>query len=505
MVQTRKIIVVLSACAVAFLCGAEARSTHLSAGIAKADISDYAAGPVHDPLHVKVLALNDGRQSVALVTLDVVAVAEIGRIKNDFLPAVRDAIHQDLKIPASHLIITASHCHGTPSPDTTKLTIATIKAAFSNMVEVQVGAGLGHEERIMENRRLLLKSGAESDSRRAYPLVPGGEIVSSGAVDPAIALLRIDRLDGTPLAALYTFACHPIMDAPDGGNTADYPGFASALIEEGLGHGAMAFFMQGCAGDINPAMYRLVQHPRDGETLGNLLGLSALRALRQIRTRPTPTLQLINETIQLPRGTDLAERIARMEQEQLRLLNSFKGTDINLESFIPLYVQYTLNTDHPSYYAYRYLDEAKSGRRHLARLDKDNRVRMGRYLDNIAVMEELLRLKENLRLLKKHLAANQKDGSNTIDANLTALKIGDFTLATFPGEPSAQVGLNIKARSTHPVTAVCGYTNGYIYYAPTASQRRNTGYAQEDCDCLLAPEWQDIFEAKALEMLSRLQ
>ena len=51
---------------------------------------------------------------------------------------------------------------------------------------------------------------------------------------------------------------------------------------------------------------------------------------------------------------------------------------------------------------------------------------------------------------------------------------------------------------------MAGYTNGYIYYAPTAEQLRNVGGAQEDSDCLLAPEWQKIFEAKAGEIIRKL-
>jgi hypothetical protein len=32
----------------------------------------------------------------------------------------------------------------------------------------------------------------------------------------------------------------------------------------------------------------------------------------------------------------------------------------------------------------------------------------------------------------------------------------------------------------------------------------NVGNAQEDSDCILAPEWQAIFETKALEVLGKL-
>ena len=51
---------------------------------------------------------------------------------------------------------------------------------------------------------------------------------------------------------------------------------------------------------------------------------------------------------------------------------------------------------------------------------------------------------------------------------------------------------------------MAGYTNGYIYYAPAAEQLKNVGGAQDDSDCILAPEWQALFEAKVADMLKRL-
>ncbi len=44
----------------------------------------------------------------------------------------------------------------------------------------------------------------------------------------------------------------------------------------------------------------------------------------------------------------------------------------------------------------------------------------------------------------------------------------------------------------------------YIYYAPTREQLLNPGYAQEDCDCLLAPEWQSDYEQHAVGLLKKL-
>jgi hypothetical protein len=52
---------------------------------------------------------------------------------------------------------------------------------------------------------------------------------------------------------------------------------------------------------------------------------------------------------------------------------------------------------------------------------------------------------------------------------------------------------------------VSGYTNGYIYYCPTAEQLRNLGGAQEDSDCILDAAWHEKFETHALDVLQKLQ
>jgi hypothetical protein len=77
-------------------------------------------------------------------------------------------------------------------------------------------------------------------------------------------------------------------------------------------------------------------------------------------------------------------------------------------------------------------------------------------------------------------------------------------LVTFPGELTVEIGLNIKKATPHKTTFVAGYTNGYIYYTPTAKQLQNVGGAQEDSDCLLAPEWEKLFENKVASMLKSL-
>ncbi len=475
----------------------------IRAGVAKVDITKHEAGPVNDPLFAKALVIADDRKTIVLVSVDAVAIGEIGYIKNDYLPAVRKQLESDLGIPANHLVVNASHCHGIVCDDVAERTLEAIRKAKSSMVPVRIGTGLGTEDRIMENRRLKMKDGREIDVRHAYSLPADDQVAGIGPVDPKIGVVRIDRMDGSPLAVLYQFACHPIQGAASGGNTADLSGVASRVIEENLGHDSVALFFQGCGGDINPVLYKDVHQPRDGSWHGTMLGLSTLQALRKIETRGDAIVDYQHTTIEVPRA-NLEPRIAEMEIERERLMNNLKGTSLNLKTFLPLAVQYQLDPEHPSYYSHRYLREQEQGREDLKRLDAENRRNMAAYVENIQTMESLTRLQTNLALLRKHHVDNTSAPKRTIDVEVCGVRLGDFRLVTFPGELTVQIGLNIQRASQLEGVFVSGYTNGYIYYCPTADQLRNLGGAQEDSDCILDAAWQEKFETHALGVLRAL-
>ena len=329
-------------------------------------------------------------------------------------------------------------------------------------------------------------------------------MASVGPIDPQVGLLKLERMDGTPLAIVYNFACHPIMNPPSKGNSADYPGFASQVIEQALGHGSMAFFIQGCGGDINPVRYKEVTRPADAEPLGTLLGVTVLAATRQIDVKNNATLKVSNDALSLPRAADYELRLSSIEAEQKKLLAALKPTNVNFKAFLPLFLGQKLWPDFPSHHSQSYLHDQSLEKKAIPQLDADNKVLVENYLANIQIMERLTRLNTNQALLKRHLAETQAAAKPTLDVEVCGLRIGDFKLVTFPGELTVQVGLNIKKAAADAGAFVAGYTNGYIYYTPTAAQRTNTGYAQEDCDTLVAPEWQKIFETKALEIFRRL-
>jgi len=470
----------------------------LLAGVATVDISDYAV-PVHDPSWAKALVVRSGDTTAVIVTVDAVAIGEIGRIGNEFLGTIRQDLERELGIPPNHIIVNASHCHAVVRPDVAQLVVEAVHAAAAKLVPVQVRSGSTTESRISENRRMLLKDGTQIDMRRAYAMPPDEAIASLGLIDPQVGIVCLDQENGQPLAILYHFACHPIMNPPSKGSSADFPGVASQVIEQATG--ATALFVQGCAGDINPVHYKEISRPADAEPLGTFLGAKILAALRTLDPSQDNTLAVEHRIIQLPRADDFETRIANAQAERAALVAALRPTNINFKTFLPLLIQHKLWPDTPSHYAAGYLQNATP----LQQLDQDNRAAVESYLSNITIMEQLTRLNTNLKLLETHLEQTRTAVDPMLTVEVCGLRIGKFKWITFPGELTVEIGLNIKRSTADPDTFISGYTNGYIYYTATVAQRTNTGYAQEDCDVLVAPAWQKIFERTASEVWEQLQ
>jgi hypothetical protein len=479
----------------------------LRAGVGRSEITVRKKGvAVNDPLYAKTLVLDDGNKKIVIIAMDVVGIGGISDVADDFLPKLRARISEKHKIDGRDILVNASHTHPPgrmlcSDKEQLDRVFAAVTQALGNMEEVRVGAGRGYEDRIMINRTLRLKDGKSRTVRHANPCPPDGEVKELGPVDPEIGLIRIDRLDGSVKAVLYNFACHPLLGVPGGAVTANYPGFASKVIEESIGGGALALFLQGAGGDITEVLYKDVNQARDSEPVGTLLGLSALKGLEKIRTGLCG-FAAINETVLLPRRTDIPDRIGELLYEQHCLLESLRSTSLNFRAFLPLYLKYALNPEFPADYSYRYLHEEKIGAKKLKAMDKENRANIEKYLRNIDAMERLARIQDKIETLKFHQELNDKSGEKTIAAEVQGIRIGASVIITSPAELLVEVGLNLKKASSHQHTLVAAFSNGYIHYGAPAAAYARGGY--EVTECLLAPEWQAIYEKKAKDIMRRL-
>lgn len=479
----------------------------LRAGAAKSDISRVEDGlRINDPVYAKALVLEQGDTKVAIVAMDVTAIGGIGEVLDSFLPELRARLEKELGIPPLNVLVNASHNHPPigflcPPEEQVARTFDAVKRAQEALEPVTAGTGSGEEKRISMNRTLRLKDGTGWTIRHSNPCPPDDVVESVGPTDPEIGVLRLDRADGSTLAVLYNFACHPYVTVPEGGVTADYPGFASEVIEDNL-PGAMALFIQGAGGDITPILYKDVNRARDSAPEGRILGLSTLKAVRAIETKPAE-LKVINEALRLPRKADFEERIASFKEEEAQLLASLRGTSLNFKTFMPLYLKHLMDPEHPLDYSYRYLESKSIGEDEFSAIDQQNRDYLAKYMKNIRTMEELARIQDDIATLRRHQKINADSGETTVATEVMGLRIGDFVLVSSPTEMLTTVGLNVKNASPFAQTFISAYSNGYIHYGPPAAEYALGGY--ESTECLLAPEWQALYETKAAEVLKALE
>ena len=493
-----------SACAVA---------TTLLAGHAKSDITTSdPARVIHDPLLAKALVLNDGDTTLAIVAMDVVAIGMIFDVPDDFLPRLRARIEAELGIPGSHVLVNASHTHPPgrilcPDEELLARVFDAVKRASEAMVPVTVGVGSGADKRWTINRTLRMKDGTGWTIRHANPCPPDDAVDHLGPLDSEIGILRLDREDGRPFAVVYNFACHPLYAFNGGPISANYPGVASQVIEEHLSVGRdfqdrpMALFLQGAGGDVCDVLYKDIHHPRDIRPFGMMLGLNTLQAWADIVTGGAK-LKVITETVELPRRTDVPERLAALEQEQAELLASLRGMSLNFRAFLPLYLKHLMNPEFPADYSYRYLQEEAVRRSDLRQMDADNQGNLDKYLHNIRVMERLAHIQDDIGTLKGHHAFNVQSGEETFTAEVMGMRIGECVFITCPAEVLTEVGLNIKRNSPHEYTFMAAFSNGYAHYGPPAGDYPLGGY--EVTECFLGAGWQEIYEAKAAEILAKL-
>ncbi len=480
----------------------------LMVGTGKSNITKKVEN-INDPLYVKVLLLKNGKTNLAVITLDVVAIGAAGIISDDYYGNIKRELKDEFGI--EHILVNASHNHwdgfllgkNYVVDNVEEKTIEAVKKALGNIEAVKIGSGTSSENRISMNRRVKLEDGTVYTIRHANPNMPDANVVGIGKIDPEIGILRIDRLDGTSKAILYNFACHPYAGVLNRGITAEFPGFASSVIESVLGNNSMAFFLQGFAGDITEILYKNVDDARDCEPFGRMLGLSTLKGVRKIKTNPTNFFSVVSKTIELPLRNDVPTIYSILDKQEKEFLASLRSSSLNMKSFIPLYIKYKLSPKYPSYYSYRYMNEDSLGLNGLKMHDIENRNNMEKYLKNMRAMDKLAQIQENKMFINRSQKLVNQVGKQTISVDIVGVRIGDFVLLTFPGEPFAQVALNIKRDSPFENTFLAGYSNGHIRYAPAADSYKELGY--EVMNCILAPEWQSKYENEVSEILEQLK
>ena len=294
----------------------------LRAGVAEVDITPPPGLPMYgyfdrltkaqlatgtlDPLYARVLVLEAGEKRVALVTLD------LGRTFNEaWLERLRKAAKETGHI--DQMIVTASHTHSGPNildeyPEgrlpawqveaLDKITGA-IRQAVLRLEPVRIGTGDGSAS-IGYNRRRV------SPDNSVTMLWSNPDKIPTQPVDPLVSVVRIDRQNGTPIAILINYACHPVVFGADNLQySADYVGTMLTTVAAAFPAKPACFFLQGADGDINP-YFATTPINKDAvqkrDWTGRELGQEAARVAKSIQTQTPsrPRLDFAEDELAFP-------------------------------------------------------------------------------------------------------------------------------------------------------------------------------------------------------------
>ena len=219
----------------------------------------------HDPLTARALVVND----TAIVVADVLGFHEetCARIRR------RSGFSDD------RLVVIATHTHGGPMPMAGRGG-GDADPAFLQRLEDGCVEAVRRADEQRQPARLLAGNGAN-------PGIAFNRRTDGGPIDPTVPVLRVEALDGKPLAIVFAHGCHPVvLGAGNRLYTADFPHFAREAIEAAF-PSALAIFLPGCSGDVStghsPESSISTDTPPDrtfaeAERLGGLLARSVLAA-----------------------------------------------------------------------------------------------------------------------------------------------------------------------------------------------------------------------------------
>lgn len=244
-----------------------------------------------DPIQCKTLVLRGNGRTVAIITLDLIATAS---------QAVQDiqarAAARGVTIALDDLLVCSSHTHSGPG------TLSNLR--FWELVGMDLFQRSIYDafldrcvDGLIQAHASLAPAKLGSDSTTLTGIARNrragdSPVFTRDSLDPELAVIRVDRADGTPLVTLWSYAIHGLLYMADNMHfSADLFGFANRHVE--AGGGGTALYANGAEGDVTP----LVHGTADGDALGQLIAAEVLALRGRITTSSTIDLRSASEWV----------------------------------------------------------------------------------------------------------------------------------------------------------------------------------------------------------------
>ncbi len=402
-------------------------------------------------LDVRALVVRIDGEDLAIVTADITG------LDTAFAHRIRTVIEAQTGVPYERILLNASHSHASLWPRTDhKLHgefdgptdaerayferlpydyATAVVTAIDRLAPARVSGGVGHAPGLAVNRRERTAEGTT---------ILGWN--RDGFVDEDVPTIRIDGHDGSAIATLVGFGCHPVTlggEVPLTGP--DFVGELRTRVE--LLRGGVCLFLQGAAGNILP-LQAFCDQPGLEVDMGARLGLEAAHAVADADPRVIDierTLYGSVTPIILYRRRAADEQPAQEVQVRREVLQ------------LPLLAAMTVE---------QMSDELTTRRADLA-----EQVRLGA---GPAVRNPI---NYHVKWLEAMLErASHGPLPDEVEAEIWAARLGDTAIVGTPGELFSELGAEVRRRSPFATTIFAGYCQGVQGYVATAEEYAFGGY-----------------------------
>jgi len=393
------------------------------------------ATQIHDELHVRCLALDDGGTKLVFAVVDSVGVSR------EIFDEAKKRIHAATGVPVANMMMSATHTHSATSsraPDpaggeggygaflTTRI-VDGVRRALNNLEPARIGWGAGQVPQHVFNRRWFLKDGKTAtnpfgEQDRAV-MNPGSfrDVLDrpAGPTNPEVYFISVQSAAGRPIALLANYWLHYVGGVGSGHISADYFAVFADRIQELLGADRqdppfVGMLANGPCGDVNNNNYGAKSpaptYPRYEKMriVANDVAEEVLRVHRTIKFQDWVELKAAQSELELKMRRPTPALIARAEQVLARPANAS-----------PIHVR-------------------------------------------------------EVNYAQRTIGA--KDWPETVSIILQAFRIGGLGVAAVPFETFTETGLELKARSPFKDTFTIELANGSYGYLPTPEQHEFGGY-----------------------------
>lgn len=409
---------------------------------------------VDEPLLLTVLALRDTEGRTALVIGIDLCIVDVPNATE-----LREACAVAAGTTADYVLVNINHTHSAPAigvytdcypPEQRELH----REYWANLLSVAKTTSRDAAAALRPARFSFGWGECRGNINRRQKSDDGNIVLGEnpgGACDSSVGVIRFDHPDGSPLAVVFRYSCHPVTLGPRTNRISpDYPGPARRLVESVLG--CPGLFLQGCAGNINPA----TGIGQDDETsplvlddktrLGQRLGAAVVEVAQSINTarrRKEPVF---------------VESVGRYWL--------YEYTDITEAE--PAFIKVRTETSTLPLTPFPAIAEIQAERESWAQKLRDAQD-AGKTTWETGPLLRFLHWAD-LRLT----AARTGPNPAVISFPLQDLRVGPIRFCAIPFEAMTESGLALQ--ETHgPGMFALGFSNGIVSYLPTAEISREGG------------------------------